>query len=113
MSQGMAWALGGGALVVVGLGIAVAVLGLKLGAAVGEVATASAALLKADVKAGRLIDERDRAVTELQDARSRWTKLEADLRAEAKELHGLLAAHLPPTELRDRLKDMLSGKDKA
>jgi hypothetical protein len=106
-----AWAIGGGALVVVGLGITVAVLGLKLGAARAGEASLSARLLGADAKIGRLTADRDQALAELANVRARAAAEAADLKADLRIRDDLLAKHLPPDVARQRLRDALSGKD--
>lgn len=105
----ISWGVAAGALVTVGLGIAVAVLGIKLGRARADVAEYTARLLGADAKIGRITTDRDQALAQLADERGRSTLEIAGLRRDAEAAHDALAKALPPGELRKKLQGLLGG----
>jgi uncharacterized protein HemX len=109
MSPAVAWALSGAALVVVGLGIAVAVLGVKLGRAHAATASTAAELATERRREQERTAERDRALAQLEDERARAAKQLADLRRDVQSCDELVAENLPPEALRQRFRDLLSS----
>ena len=103
-----AWALGGGALMVVGLGMAVAVLGVQLGRARAGQAGTAAELDRARADQRARVEERDRALAQLEDERGRAERQIADLKRDLRACDELLAENLPPAVLRERFRNLLS-----
>lgn len=108
MTSAVAWAVGGGALVVVGLAVAVAVLGIQLGRARAAQAGTAAALAASGEREQRLVEERGRVLAQLEDERARAEKQFADLRRDIQACERAAVENLPPEVLRARFRDLLS-----